>query len=193
MKQILSTVAALVIVTSAAFASGGDKRESFCKVYKTTAESTYRLIYSSTDANSIRVSFFDQEGELVFSERLNGKKQISRNYNLSQIPDGDYTINISSASSRYSEKVSVGEKPEPSTFSLIDREFNKVLFYANANSDDLSLIIYDEDGYQLYDQALGDKSVVTKYFNFEKIDSQEVYFVVFDDNKMIWSSMALLL
>lgn len=53
-----------------------------------------KVIYVNTEKSDVRISMMDEQGEMIFTERIKDKEAFIRPYNLSNLEEGIYQIEI---------------------------------------------------------------------------------------------------
>ncbi|MFV0606935.1 MAG: hypothetical protein ACK5NK_13965 [Niabella sp.] len=94
MKTRIITLAFLALFTgSVAFATNGenDKPEEIRYVGNLNELPVYRLSLNNENTAVYRVSIKDEEGNILFSEKISGTN-IVRNYQLENAPTADYSL-----------------------------------------------------------------------------------------------------
>lgn len=106
MKKILSVLVMLMVISSVAFARRMDNPVAAAGVAVMKNGSTFKLFYKGAQHSDVKVSIVDARDHVVFSEVIKKVEGFMRPYNFSNLPEGNYTIEVSDKSGRYIEKIS---------------------------------------------------------------------------------------
>jgi hypothetical protein len=106
MKKIL-TIAG-VLFSTVMFAIGtGDEPTSLsgAAVIKTT-EGNFKLIYKSETASDVKISIFNTDSRLVYSERVRNTTGFARPYSFKNLAPGEYRVVVEDESGSTTRKIS---------------------------------------------------------------------------------------
>jgi hypothetical protein len=110
-------VAALMILAAAISAVGKDEPAAHgLAVVPVKGSEVFRVIYKSEVPSKVKLSVYDANAQVVFSENLGSVGGFIRPLNFSGLAFGEYTIELTDASGKKTEKVSY--HPTKSTASV---------------------------------------------------------------------------
>lgn len=144
--------------------------------------------------SNITITIEDLSGNVVFSEKIE-KPQSNRQYNLSKMNDGDYTISIENK-----QKVAVQKVKIKNDQLLVDatiEETYKPIFLTNGNvwaiqalalAKNAEIKIYDEDSNIVFSEKI-EKPTVERRYNVTKLSSGN-YEIVYSINGKTYSQSA---
>lgn len=97
----------LVLLTSAAFGAPKDP-EAPGNVALMAAPSGFKLFYKSEFAADVKVTIFDEHRKIVYQEVIRAIDSFVRPYNLRNLGEGDYTVEIDGAEGKQVERIFFG-------------------------------------------------------------------------------------
>ncbi len=144
--------------------------------------------------SNITVTIKDEDGSIMFSEKIE-KPQANRQYNLSKMNDGEYSISIENKQKVALQKVKI-RKGEILVDAFIEETFKPIfLTYGNVWAiQALSLAknavvkIYDEDNNIVFSEKI-DKPVVERKYNVAKLPAGN-YEMVYSINGHVYTHSA---
>ncbi|SRR5258706_2198924 len=113
MKKFI-VLAVSVLFCTLVFANGTDdpsSGSSSVTVLNASGSNLFKVFYKANRISNVRVSIFDQNQRIVFSETLRKINGFMRPYNFDGLPNGLYTIQIKDAFGKRSEKVNYQTVP----------------------------------------------------------------------------------
>ena len=117
MKTKSLYVAALMILAAAITAVGKDEPAALgLAVVPVKGSEVFRVIYKSEVPSKVKLSVYNADSQVVFSENLGSVGGFIRPLNFSGLAFGDYTIELTDASGKKTEKVSY--RPAKATSSV---------------------------------------------------------------------------
>jgi hypothetical protein len=102
MKAKLFLAAVIVLVSTAAFSNGPGPRVA---VVSQKNPATFKVIYAGTEAGKVRMTIFNQQDEVVFTETSKNADGFMRNVNFEGMTPGEYTIEIASKEGKQAQKI----------------------------------------------------------------------------------------
>lgn len=169
MKKNFLILTAALLVSVAAVA--GNKPTSEAGVAVVSNGTTVKLYYKAASESNVKVSIFNEDGKVVFSEKLRNIDGFVRPYNLASAPSGIYTVEVTDEFSTHTEKVAVGQRHKPELASLlrVSREEGKYLLAIPSNeAKDISIRILADDKV-IYDEVMQISSDFAKVYNLKKV------------------------
>ncbi|MGC4023488.1 MAG: hypothetical protein QM734_16825 [Cyclobacteriaceae bacterium] len=135
-----------------------------------SSNSVYKVVYKSETTSKVKVTIFNSEKQVVFTESISNVKGFSRPYNFSSLPEGEYTIEINNGLDKKVETVKYQEQGDSmlvSTMSVRKLNSAESKYLITAESKGLNIMtvsVYDEQGTLLHSQShIVDKSFGVVY------------------------------
>ncbi|MEP2773046.1 MAG: T9SS type A sorting domain-containing protein [Fulvivirga sp.] len=149
----------LTVLSTVAFATGDEKDKLNAKAsveVKMEGAQIFNLIYKGENSEKVDIRIYDESKRLVFSESIKKYDAFSRPYNLSNLPEGIYTVVVKDANGTINKSVEnyTSRSSENVNFGLI--RFNEVaqdkykLTIINNGVANAEVKIYDKTGDLLY-------------------------------------------
>lgn len=144
-------------VSGAVLATNPD-RVSGTDAIVTNNGANVKLFYKSTKQSKVEIAIYNEKHQLVFRETLHQVDGFARPYNLSDLNEGTYTIEVNDGSARYNKVVTY--KKESRATSAIPARLAKVagqhgkfiLSIPSSGTDAVTVKIYDEGNRLAYSQ-----------------------------------------
>ncbi|MEP0369026.1 MAG: hypothetical protein ABJN36_05945 [Cyclobacteriaceae bacterium] len=195
MRNTIKTIAALLIVLGAAKTNASVDSTSvgsYCKVVAQNQEDNFKLIYKGAQGETVNVQWIDDKGQVVYSENIKSTDAFVKQYNLSTLPDGEYTVKVSAKDYEFAEEVILGDM-SGLKFNIRTLESKSVVMTGvKPDAKDVRLYVLDAEGNQIYTESYDKGTVVQKKYNFEGLSTDQVTFVlsyrgkVFQEEKVIF-------
>ena len=125
MKKLSLIIFMLVTVSCVVLQASPNGHDQGIKVRK--AGDIFKVTYQSPVECRVKVTITDAKGEVLFTEKVDSHGGFTRPYNFSQLPKGDYTIQVEDLSGSYSEKLSYRDKKWVTHIGKIKSEENKYI------------------------------------------------------------------
>lgn len=186
MRNTIKTIAALLIVLSATKTSAkGDSTAvgTYCKIVAQDKEDNYKLIYKGAEDEEVTIQWVDANNQIVHKEDIKSTDAFVKQYNLSTLPDGAYTVLLTTDHFKYAEEVILGDMSDLKFSFREAEEKNVIVTGHNPKKKDINLYVLDENGERLYYQSY-DSDVIQKKFNFKDTKTSEVTFVLMHRGKV---------
>lgn len=171
MKKILMMVVVIMIASGAAVARRLAP-ESAANAIVVKSGSTFKVSYNREESSNVKVSIFNDHGQLVFSEVIHKVSSFVRPYNFSGLPEGRYTIEINDGNSKIIESV-LHEKTRSEKhvkWVPVNGEDQKfVLSVSNKGTDVITVNIYDVWGNLKHTETQKITGDFAKVYNLKKI------------------------
>lgn len=151
-----------------------------------------RIAFELNEINKVDLSIYDSAYNLIHSEKVNSNGNISKTYDLKELPDGNYFLEAESEMKILKYKISIlGEEAildnsaESAVYKPVFEDKNGIvsLSILNIDKSPVSIKIYDEENSEVYDSAILTEQKVIKFFDLYRDSNQEYTFVVKYDNK----------
>jgi len=166
MKGLLGGL--LMVLTTLSYGSNAP----YFKV-QVTGSRTFSLEVSNL-TGSTRISLQDTNGDVVYREQIASASSYTKQFDVSSLPKGNYTLKVEDEFKMQSATISVAEQlvaefEELYFFPLIvqDGKYITVSKIASAN-ERLSVVIYDANDKLLFSEVLQGKDFLGKRFDFSK-------------------------
>lgn len=169
MKKNFLILTAALLVTFGAVA--GNNPGTAAGVAVVNNGTTFKLYYKAASESDVKVSILNEEGKVVFSEVLKNIDGFVRPYNLSSIPNGEYTIEVADQTTTHREKVMIGapQKTELATLLPVSGDAGKyVLTVPTKESKDISVRIFADDKV-IYDEVVAITTDFARIYNLKKV------------------------
>src|SRR5690606_11632736 len=117
--------------------------------------SGFKLFYKSSKVADVKITIYDEEGTVVFQEKLRSIDSFIRPYNLSNLDEGEYRVELDEDGIRQVRKVRFGQDVKPFTARLVavaGTTGKYVLSVPDSGSDSLFIRVFGNDGELLHSQ-----------------------------------------
>ncbi len=154
MKKSIFIWTLLLIAGTATLATASDNPSASMAVLKNG--STIKLFYKGVEETNVKVLILNDVNEIVFVERIKNTDGFVRPYNFSQLPDGNYSIQLTDDNGRQIERVNYrSEQPVKSKRLLhvmhIKGSTDKfILSIPNKGDDEILISIYNDQNTVLH-------------------------------------------
>lgn len=191
MKKILSVLVMLMVISSVVFARRMDNPGTAFGMAVVKNGTTFKLYYKGTQQMDVKVSILDASDNVIFKEVLKKVEGFVRPYNFSNLPEGDYTIEIADKNGSKTERVSYqnGEVGKLAHLLKVSGSEGKYLLtVSNKEKDDLTVKIYDDSDNVIYNHTEEVKSDFAKVYNLERFSGKFTFEIT--DGKGITTSLS---
>src|SRR5882724_4082744 len=110
----------------------------------------FKVIYMSPYLSCVKVSIADKSGVEVFAEELICNMGFIRPYNFSELPKGDYTIQLTNGSEKKLEKIHFIDQPWLAHLMRTDEKKIMVAIPYQQGSNDFTIQIFDSEDQLVY-------------------------------------------
>lgn len=185
MKKILKF--GLVLVASLTTMNGHASTVDFALDVKN--EQGKKVTFAVNTINIMNLSIYDADDKLIHTEAVNSKKDFKRTYDLNDLPEGTYFLEVESdlTISRY--EISVAKATATLSANAISEDFKPVPAFlykdglvwvniVNLDQAPVNIKIYDKDGDEVYDSPKMTDENVTKIFDVNNIQNEKYTFVM---------------
>ena len=172
-------VAALIVMAGAVTAVGKDEpRNAGLAVVPVKGSEVFRVIYKGESASRVKLNVYNSSSQVIFSETVNSTGGFIRPLNFSGLQFGEYTIELTDASGKKSEKVTY--QPEKSksqvhVSKLADANGRYILSVAQHNGEPITVRIYDEENHLLFSDTRTDASDFAKLYSLKNVDGSVTF------------------
>ena len=143
---LISALMIFGVVLSSAANSGAESANGFT-VVPVKGSNVYKIVYKGENQGKVKVSLYNKKSELIFSEKLNQNGFILP-LNFSNLEKGEYTVELTDASGKKSQKITYGIEAAPSNYihvSKLSNEDGKYLISVR-NANAINVKIYSRAG-----------------------------------------------
>jgi hypothetical protein len=144
----------------------------------------YKLVYKTTGAGKVKVSIYDENRDLIFTETLTNVESFIRPYNFSNLSQGDYTIVVEDKTGKTEEKVAYYFKKVESAVEVtkIANEANKYLLSVeNKETDLIDVKILDAERNILHEESMTVNGKFSVIYNLTTIKGEITFEVIGSD------------
>lgn len=177
MKKTLSILLLLTVISSVVFANRIDNSGTATGAVVVKEGAIFKLYYWPVEQMDVKISIYDATDKIVFSEVLKKAEGFVRPYNFSNLPEGNYTIEIVDNSGRHTESVTYRKNNITALAHLIkipDSE-KYVLAVPNKDPGELTVRILDPSDNVIYDQKESVVGDFAKVYNLEEFSGNFVF------------------
>jgi len=153
MKTKLSLFLALIIGSSVAFAGAMPT----VTVVRGVSKHIFKLVYKSEESTKVQITIFNSRKEIVFNETVADMANFTRPYNFSELPEGEYTIEVKDSFGKKIEKVNYSQGTVQSiisVFKVTNAPSKYMLTAVNEGSNEITVNIFNSNGDTLYNDTL---------------------------------------
>jgi len=172
--------------------------KSFEPVTALIEEKTITLTVDKTMTSDIQVQIIDVFGTTLLSESVPAKDLISRKYNLKNLPDGAYNMEISDDKKILTKKLII----EKDIIAIVKEDkLIMPICYINDNTwtlamlpfgKDVTITIHDETGTQLFTESFDNKESVSRKYDLSELEIGQYKMTILVDNKVFEEKMNVL-
>ncbi len=161
-----------------------EESTAYCKVVAEQTDKMYKVVYNSPVKENVTIEIYNQDKEVVHSEKVADTKGFIKRYNLQYLSLGAYDIIVKSPNYVFEENIDLGGL---SKFNVQLKSAGKNVSFVGSHPDakDLHLYIYDQNNELLYEDELKSVKQVNKLYNLEKVLGKSVSFLVYYQNTLI--------
>lgn len=196
-KNLFAFIFALAfVIGSNAYAFNGTPNEGYevtasekfaYSIFALQSSLKFRLNFDNEDGSDVTVKIFDPNGKLAFAETIKRKIEVRRNYDLSSIGKGIYTVEVIDGDFKASHKVGIGVSAPTGEFNAYVSKLHEgtvKIAYQNANDGYVNIVLRDEKGNIVYDEVSQDTQYARK-FNLSKLKRGTYTMSVTSGNKTV--------
>ncbi|WP_316832877.1 hypothetical protein [Pedobacter aquatilis] len=196
MKNLLkiSLIAATMFTASATYAND----DVYTLNVKGDDSKTIR--FTIDEASDINLSIRELNSQIVFEESIHSTGASAKSYDLSALPDGEYTLNVASDVQFSEYKIVIANnkavvstpKVTPVLKPVFTQEKSIVtLSLNNTDKGPIEVQVLNEYNDELYSETFTDQSKLVKKFNTGRAYGKELTFVVKSKNQEVLKTIAI--
>lgn len=179
MKKILSVVLVLIAIGHVSAIAAEPNTPMGISVIKNGA--LVKLFYRGEQSGKVKVTIYNDNGDLVFTETMKHIEHFMRPYNFEALPYGEYTIELSDETGKRYEKIS-HRAADASRTAHVTRlkgvESKFLLTVPNKGKDKLKIRIYDRDDRLVFEEDRLIEGDFAKVYNLEEIAGDHTFEIV---------------
>lgn len=151
-----------------------------------------RIAFELNEINKVNLSIYDVEYNLIHSEKVDTNSNISRTYDLKDLPDGNYFLEAESEMKIVKYKISILGQEATLGKNAISAVYKPVfenkkgivsLSILNFDKSPVNIKIYDQENVEVYNSATLTDQNINKFFDLNRDANQEYTFVLICDDK----------
>lgn len=169
MKAKLILAALVVLASTMAFANGpGDPRVA---VINQKNPDIFKVIYEGEKKGNVRMTIFNQNDQIVFSETTRNMASFSRKLNFGGMPYGEYTIKIADGSGNQSKKIVYANvsSVKDVQVSKTDEEGKYLLAVSNDGAEQINVRIFDGADNLVHNEDVTINGNLKVVYNLKKV------------------------
>lgn len=181
MKKLL-TVLAFALSIASVFAAGSSK----IKV-SSDSTATFKVYYTNQDAQKVKVTIYNESGKKVFGEIIQNSNGFVRPYNMSELPAGNYTIEVADKQEVKSFEFAYNTKSDDNNLTAFVNRYtnNKFLLgLGNGSNDAVTIQILNHKNEVVYTANEVVANQFAQLFNIETVNGT-ITFQVLKGDKLI--------
>jgi hypothetical protein len=167
-------IAALIVMAGAVTAVGKDEpRNHGLAVVPVKGSEVFRVIYKGESSSRVKLNVYNSSSQVIFSETVNSTGGFIRPLNFSGLQFGEYTIELTDASGKKSEKVNYQPVKSGSLVhisKLAETNGRYLLSVVQHNGEPITVRIYDGANNLLFSDMRTDASDFAKLYNLKNVD-----------------------
>jgi len=177
-SKFSSLLIAMVTMTITAFSATPASFEIVSK-----SEAVYSVHYKAAEIGKVKVSIFNSENKMIFTEVLNNVASFKRPYNFSELAEGEYTIVLADKNGKQVEKVNYLKNKITTLVTVAqvaNAEYKYKLNVANNGTEVVSVRIYDNVKGLLYEESMevtGNHSLI---YNLSQVKPAPNAIIIFE-------------
>lgn len=182
MKKILSIFLVLLVAGSTVYARRTEVPTTSNGVEIIKTGSLVKVLYKASSASDVKVSIYNDAEKLVFQEVIKKVDGFIRPYNFSELPYGEYTIEVADANQRTVERVDYQKESVKHLAKVVrvkDSENKYLLMVPNKTSNKLTIRIYDAEGDLLHIEEKNTSTDFAGLYNLAGVKNK-FYFLITD-------------
>ena len=184
MKKILAVVLVLIVIGQVNAREAEPKSPVGMSVIKNGA--LVKLFYRGEQSGKVKVTIYDEKGDVVFTETMQNMDQFMRPYNFKSLPYGVYTIELSDESGKRMQQVThkYAKKWRSAHLTRLNPLENRyMLAVPNTGKDALTVRIFDEHNRMLFEEKQTIHGDFAKVYNLNRIAGEHTFEIVDQEGK----------
>jgi hypothetical protein len=172
MKTNSLYIAAFIVLASVVSAVGKDEpRNAGLAVVPVKGSEVFKVIYKAESATKVKLNVYNSASQVVFSETVNSNGGFIRPLNFSGLTFGEYTIELTDASGKKSEKVNYQPvKPESKAHvSKLSESGKYLLSVAQNHGEAVTVRIFDQANNLIFTETRSEAGDFAKIYSFKNV------------------------
>ena len=174
MKRV-SLILTGVVLSTLVWAKSPDKPNtgSSVAVVKVEGSSLFKLLYKSEKAQNVKVSLLDEKGNAIFKETVKNKSGFVRPYNLCEITEGQYTLQVQDENGTTVEKINYVTVKNEMTVGItkLNETGKYILRIASPQKEDVTINVYDINAKLVHTETQSIDKGFAQVYNMKDVDS----------------------
>ena len=199
LKKSIPTTLALIFVftTVSSFANPNGEKDTEKLSYSINAIPNSNKIVlgvKKEDPGKLAVKIYDDEGNLLYTDKFSDTQGMRRTYDLSETGPGDYTVKIIAGKVYEIKRVTVGQETSENRFkAYFTSKFRdnkiKVSYYHAAQPAQVT--VFDNSGKAIFRNVISEKEDFSSFINLSKLQKGDYLVRVDSDGKGIEKSVTV--
>jgi len=165
-------IAALIVMAGAVTAVGKDEpRNAGLAVVSVKGSEIFKVIYKGESSARVKLNVYNSSSQVIFSETVNSNGGFIRPLNFSGLSFGEYTIELTDASGKKSEKVNYQPVKTGSNVHITKlAEGGKYLLsVAHNEGETVTVKIFDEASNLIFTDTRSDAGDFAKLYSLKNV------------------------
>ena len=165
-------IALFILVSNSVLANS---IEGTLKVHQ-NSDKKFSVQMSNFDEVKLAIRISDENERNLFEEEITKSRNFNKTYDMSQLPEGNYFLEVEYNKKISEWKIQISEKvmniiqiSEINIPQFVQKDNRVELNINNIAKFDTKLKVFDENGIELYEEELEDTNSVRKIFDFSKV------------------------
>ncbi len=146
-----------------------------------------KVTFVSNEKDKVDLSIYDADGKLLYSEKVDAKKNPSRTFDLKALPEGSYFLETETEMKVSRYKISLLEKSASLSTTVVSEIYkpafvNKkgliMVSLLNLDKSPVNIKIYDKANNEVYDSDVLMEQDLKKVFDIKSLLDEEYTFVM---------------
>lgn len=175
MKKILSLVVVALIAIGHVNAMKPNSPVGMSVIKKGAVVKVY---YRGEQNGKVTVTIYNEKGHAVFKESMSDIENFMRPYNFSQLPAGNYTIQVADEQGIRVEKIAHGTERtgRVAHVTCLSKDENKFMFSVlNDGKNTLKIRIYDKYNNVLYREVASVTGNFARVYNLDQFNGEHTF------------------
>jgi hypothetical protein len=190
----ISLIAALLMSSVGLYASDGEFSFSVKRVNDKT------VTFAMNETQVVDVAIYGANNEALYEKKVNAKKGTSKTYDLSSLPNGNYTFKLWTDAKATEYKIEIkGDSvsvSEPVIINMLNPVLTKmddvlVLNVENAPKGPIEVEILDQHNGQVFQKVFAGGSTLVKKFDVVRGYSRELTFIIRSADQVVTKTVQM--